>query len=281
MKGRAEHGEGYLKPSPELSVQGFGICGQRFGRQRMIPPVDGCRPVLSLLFNHDPAPAFVDGTEQLLEPMSLSLWDCSKVVDYGAPGLSWRLSWLQVGGSGVEGILSELGLPLNLSRRLRSEQALVRAIEWTADELHLYANPDRGVILNVLRGLLLEFRRAGLSPELRRPLPARLLEAKARVDASFRDGLKLEALAKKAGMSPEHFCRSFKQAFGVPPLEYAMELRMDEVVRGMADPSLGVGELAAQAGFKDMSNFSKTFKRRFGVGPAAYRRRLLSLREGI
>ncbi len=278
MKRRPQLCESLLEANSELMVHGIGISSRRSGRQRVAPAVDTLQSMTVILFNHDSVPAFVDGHERRLEAMSLAVWDGSRTVDYGSSGGVWRLSWLQVWGEGVDRLVEELGICVNSSCVLPGDRAALALLEGMLAELLLYCEPERELLLNSLRGLLLEFRRASSGPKLRRPLPAKLQEAKAHIDGAYMEGLRLDELARRAGMSKEHFCRKFKESFGVPPLAYAMGLRMDEVLSGMADPSLGIGELASRAGFSDMTNFSKTFKRRFGVSPSVCKERLLNSR---
>ena len=54
-----------------------------------------------------------------------------------------------------------------------------------------------------------------------------------------------------------------------------MKLRLDSAASSLVDRDLSVAEAASQSGFGNLSNFSKTFKRHFGVAPQAYRLKLL------
>ena len=58
--------------------------------------------------------------------------------------------------------------------------------------------------------------------------PARhLLRAKDLIDARYRDPLDVSALARAAHVSPAHFSREFKSAFGETPHQYLLTRRLE------------------------------------------------------
>jgi methylphosphotriester-DNA--protein-cysteine methyltransferase len=61
--------------------------------------------------------------------------------------------------------------------------------------------------------------------------PARhLLRAKDLIDARYRDPLDVAALARAAHVSPAHFSREFKGAFGETPHQYLLTRRLERAV---------------------------------------------------
>lgn len=81
----------------------------------------------------------------------------------------------------------------------------------------------------------------------------------------------LEELAGTMNCSREHFTRSFSRAFGMPPVEYATNKRIQRAQRLLSndvDPIHTVGEMC---GFADPSQFSRCFKRVVGMSPIAFR----------
>jgi AraC family transcriptional regulator len=82
----------------------------------------------------------------------------------------------------------------------------------------------------------------------------------------------LEQIAAVARLSPYHFARQFKAATGMPPHEYLIARRVErarQFLQGGRDLSLA--EVAARAGFRDQSQFSRHFKRLVGVTPGQFR----------
>ena len=78
--------------------------------------------------------------------------------------------------------------------------------------------------------------------------------------------LTVEQMAAEACLSPFHFMRTFKRAFGVSPHRYLLDLRLERARALMGRYPLGV--VAALSGFADLSAFSKAFRARHGVAPS-------------
>lgn len=267
------------RPGAEIAVNGMGLCNARCGIQRIIPAPNTEHAFVSFIFNHDSVPIYIDGRKETLPENTLCAWSPDKhLVNYGGYEKTWRISWFQVFGSGVERELKELDFPLDRSFNFPDARLVSELYVGFINELCLYKSPDPRILLSLFRTVLLEALRTLSGPsanERRRSVPQKLQEAKSVIEEHYSDGLDLKSLAKLACMSPEHFCRRFKQEFGVSPIDHMMELRISEVARSLVDKELPIREIAAKAGFLNMSNFSKTFKRRFGTSPLEYRRSLL------
>ena len=81
--------------------------------------------------------------------------------------------------------------------------------------------------------------------------------------------LSVEALARRACMSQDHFSRAFKSVFGAPPSEFVENLRLNEAKRRLVTPGKTLNSVAASVGFTRPAAFSNAFKRRFGVRPSS------------
>ena len=81
-----------------------------------------------------------------------------------------------------------------------------------------------------------------------------------------------ERLAQTACMSKNAFIRLFSQTMGIPPQAYLQRLRLDKAARLLTQSDESVETIAEECGFCDRNYLSKLFRRRFGVGPARYRR---------
>lgn len=80
--------------------------------------------------------------------------------------------------------------------------------------------------------------------------------------------LSIEKLARRAGMSRDHFSRAFKSVFGVPPSEFVENLRLNEARRRLSVRQHALKTVASSVGFSDSAKFNRAFQRRFGVRPA-------------
>jgi AraC family transcriptional regulator len=92
----------------------------------------------------------------------------------------------------------------------------------------------------------------------------------------LRDGLdgdvSLEALAGRAGWSPFHLHRQFRQLVGETPKAYTQRLRLDRAAARLATSDDRVVDIALECGFASHEVFSRAFRRRFGHSPERHRR---------
>jgi transcriptional regulator GlxA family with amidase domain len=79
--------------------------------------------------------------------------------------------------------------------------------------------------------------------------------------------LSVNALARKACMSPSHFNRAFKSVFGSTPTEFVETLRINEARRRLAVPKRTLDTIAASVGFSSAQTFQRAFERRCGSKP--------------
>ena len=78
--------------------------------------------------------------------------------------------------------------------------------------------------------------------------------------------------AKACFMSEGNFSRAFKQAYGVTPLQYKTQLKIDYAKYLLLGTLLKISEIAVMSGFSDPLYFSRVFKKQIGVSPEQYRR---------
>ena len=79
----------------------------------------------------------------------------------------------------------------------------------------------------------------------------------------------LTSLAAEARMSPFYFTRVFSELVGEPPHRYLVRIRLQVAAELLRSGAL-VTEAALKSGFPDVSHFSRTFHRRYGVPPSRY-----------
>jgi len=102
--------------------------------------------------------------------------------------------------------------------------------------------------------------------------PARhLLRAKDLVDARYRDPLDVPALARAAHVSPAHFSREFKRAFGETPHQYLLTRRLERAAELLRNTDRPVAEICFSVGLSSVGSFTTSFGRAYGLSPTAYR----------
>jgi AraC-like DNA-binding protein len=78
--------------------------------------------------------------------------------------------------------------------------------------------------------------------------------------------------AAACGLNPDYFSRLFKSHTGMTPKAWLIERRLQLACQRLASPGETIVEVAYHCGFNCPFHFSRTFKRRFGISPASYRR---------
>jgi AraC family transcriptional regulator len=94
------------------------------------------------------------------------------------------------------------------------------------------------------------------------------------IEEHVADDIPLATLAELARLSPYHFCRAFKQSFGMPPHRYHAHRRIERAKQLLANRELPVTAIALDIGFSDTSTFTAAFHRLTGQTPTSYRRNL-------
>jgi len=82
----------------------------------------------------------------------------------------------------------------------------------------------------------------------------------------------VQELAETAGLSPSRFHAAFREVFGVSPMAYVRDHRLEQARLLLSSTDRTVGQVASRVGYRDQFHFSRHFKRRFGTSPAAFRR---------
>lgn len=101
----------------------------------------------------------------------------------------------------------------------------------------------------------------------------RLLRARDLMDRVYWDELDIDRLAEVAMMSPAHFIRSFKGAFGETPHRYLQRRRVERAMYLLRTTTRSVTEICMEVGFSSLGTFSRTFTEIVGETPSQFRRR--------
>jgi AraC-like DNA-binding protein len=103
------------------------------------------------------------------------------------------------------------------------------------------------------------------------PPERHLLRAKDIVDARFREPLDVAALARAAYLSPAHFSREFRRAFGETPHQYLLTRRVERAAALLRNTDRSVADICFTVGLRSVGSFTTSFRRVYGVSPTAYR----------
>jgi AraC-like DNA-binding protein len=102
--------------------------------------------------------------------------------------------------------------------------------------------------------------------------PARhLLRAKDLADARYSEPLGVQDMAGAAGLSPAHFSREFRRAFGESPHAYLLTRRLERAAALLRTTDRSVSDVCFSVGLQSLGSFTTSFTRTFGMSPTAYR----------
>ncbi len=142
------------------------------------------------------------------------------------------------------------------------------------------------VALQVARELVLFLRRPGGQSQFSVQLAAQsadrapLRELQAWIADHVGDDLSVAALAERVAMSPRNFARVFTREVGVTPARFVESARVEAACRRLEESAAGVDAVAAECGFGTAESMRRTFLRRLGVAPSAYRYRFTRVQKG-
>lgn len=94
------------------------------------------------------------------------------------------------------------------------------------------------------------------------------------IEEHFAEQISLATLAGLVGLSPYHFCRAFKQSFGMPPHRYHTSRRIQHAKTLLANPAISVTDIGLTVGYGETSSFTAAFRKACGLTPTGYRRSL-------
>src|SRR5215472_7359680 len=100
----------------------------------------------------------------------------------------------------------------------------------------------------------------------------RLRRVRDLMDRDYAEPLDVPALARAALMSPGHFSRSFRAAFGETPYSYLMTRRIERAQALLRRGDLTVTEVCFAVGCSSLGSFNSRFTELVGVPPSTYRR---------
>lgn len=139
---------------------------------------------------------------------------------------------------------------------------------WLEDRMHALARSLAALRVQA-RGEAESF--PGLRPATRMELYRRLYRGRDFLRSCYGQPLTVSAAARVAGVSPFHFQRMFKLAFGLTPMQFLQQTRLEAARRLLAHTSDEVTAICFAVGFESPGSFSWLFRKRFGRSPRGFR----------
>jgi AraC-like DNA-binding protein len=90
------------------------------------------------------------------------------------------------------------------------------------------------------------------------------------IEANYRQVESLGAIATDCRVDPAYVCRLFKRFAFQSPWHYVLRLKMRDAAQLLQSEQVRVGQVADALGFTDPFQFSRTFRRVFGMSPRQF-----------
>jgi transcriptional regulator GlxA family with amidase domain len=136
----------------------------------------------------------------------------------------------------------------------------------------------REVAMQVARYLVVFMRRPGGQSQFSAPLAAQTRDSDGTFDALHRwiadnlnRDLSVETLAERAGMSPRHFARVYRERTGETPARAVERFRLEAARRALEAKDARLDIVARESGLGGADRLRTLFRRKLGVAPRAYR----------
>jgi AraC family transcriptional regulator len=172
------------------------------------------------------------------------------------------------------------GSPRRLERFLPSDPTIEQLLQARGAANQMATEPAR-LYLRFLYSAILTWVAAGKTitwPVQQRPLTPlpkwRFARVREYIDLHIEEPIRLQDLAKVAGLSRMHFAAQFRAYTGISPCKFVTMQRMQHAQLLLGDPRRTVADVAFGVGFRTQAHFTTVFHRFVGSTPNCWRRAL-------
>jgi transcriptional regulator GlxA family with amidase domain len=92
---------------------------------------------------------------------------------------------------------------------------------------------------------------------------------------NFQEGVSLNKAASLVNMTPNAFCKYFKNTTRKTFMERVIDFRINFATQLLTETDKTIADVCFESGFRDMSHFYKMFTSRMNTSPLNYRKNFL------
>ena len=104
----------------------------------------------------------------------------------------------------------------------------------------------------------------------------KILPAIQYIDQHYTHEISLDELADVIHVTPAYFCRIFKQALHLTPVEYINRVRILKAESMLTETDAQIIDIAMEVGFVSVPYFNRVFRKVNGITPSEYRKIIFS-----
>lgn len=93
---------------------------------------------------------------------------------------------------------------------------------------------------------------------------------------NYKETISLEEIAGVANMTPQAFCKYFKERTHKTFIEFVNEVRIGHACKLLFEDNYNILQICYESGFNNLSNFNRQFKKFTSLSPIEYRKKVLS-----
>lgn len=101
----------------------------------------------------------------------------------------------------------------------------------------------------------------------------KVMQVKNYIDSNIPLSFELQSLSDIAGLSPNFFCKIFKDIIGDAPINYINKCKINMAKKMLIETNKQIKQIALECGFENDTYFFTLFKSMAGMTPATYRER--------
>ncbi len=87
----------------------------------------------------------------------------------------------------------------------------------------------------------------------------------------YSEKVNYDVLCDTFGYSQSYLKKTFKNATGVSPHTYLLNIRLNSACKLIIDTNLSLADISQKIGFADFPSFYRAFKKQYSIGPNEYR----------
>jgi AraC-like DNA-binding protein len=144
---------------------------------------------------------------------------------------------------------------------------LIRSFDDPADCRMLASSYLREICYRLLRSEAAAMLGASVTRE-----DTKLIAAMHFIEDNAADSLTVADIASEVAMSPSHFAHRFRACFGLSPMRYRKQVRLERARLMLLNTAATVSMAADATGYASDAHFARDFKELFGLSPRAYAR---------
>lgn len=91
---------------------------------------------------------------------------------------------------------------------------------------------------------------------------------------NLQENLSIGQLAKQFHLNENYFSRKFKKYMDMAVMEYITEIRLHQAYQLLTNYSISIQSISDQCGFPNSKSFTTVFKKRYGMTPRDYRKKM-------